>query len=268
MKFDDHMNKFKNFQPQAVIFDKDGTLIDFDAMWGEWTLYLAKQINQVSGLDVSTSLCDAFGYDETNKKVIPGGKLASNPMSVLYDLTIQVVHSSGFSVENAQQIVDQIWAIPDPVLLAKPLTDLRTLFESLTARGIKIAIATADDRTPTQAMIEALDIEEFISCIVCADDGITSKPAPDMAISLCKKMDVEPSQTIVIGDTISDLKMARAAGAGMAVGVLSGVSNARDLVQYADLLIESIEELDEIIEEITNSEQEPSNNGLNPDYAF
>jgi hypothetical protein len=48
---------------------------------------------------------------------------------------------------------------------------------------------------------------------------------------------------MMIGDTTADLKMARAAGAGLVVGVLCGVSNARDLIPYADVLVESVEEL-------------------------
>ena len=73
---------------------------------------------------------------------------------------------------------------------------------------------------------------------------------------------------MVIGDTVSDLKMARAAGAGLCVGVLSGVSNARDLAQYADVLIESIDELHVYIQELASQTSAQSKNGLNPDFAF
>jgi phosphoglycolate phosphatase-like HAD superfamily hydrolase len=62
------MDGLKHFKAQAIIFDKDGTLIDFDAMWGGWVLYLAGQLKTVSGIDVRKSLCLAMGYDEANKK--------------------------------------------------------------------------------------------------------------------------------------------------------------------------------------------------------
>jgi HAD superfamily hydrolase (TIGR01549 family) len=262
------MNSLKNFKAQAIIFDKDGTLIDFVAMWGGWTVYLAEQLHQSSGLNVHAPLCLAFGYDEETKKVLAHGKVAASPMAQLYELTIEVMQSLGLDSEEAKQIVEESWCIPDPVLLAKPLTDLRDLFYKLQNENIKIAIATADDRAPTQAMIEAFDIEEYISTMVCADDGIPTKPKPDMVLTICERIGIDPSKTMVIGDTVSDLKMARAAGAGLCVGVLSGVSKVKDLVQYADVLIESINELHVYIAEMTNQKSTPANNDLNPDFAF
>lgn len=264
------MNGLKHFKAQAIIFDKDGTLIDFDAMWGGWVVYLAEQLQQASGLEVREALCAAMGYDEATKKVLAHGKLAITPMAKLYVLTIEVMQSMGLSAEQAEKVVEKSWCIPDPVLLAKPFTDMRELFFKLHNEGIKIAIATADDRAPTQAMLEAFDIEEYISTMICADDGIPSKPAPDMVLTLCQRMNVEPSKVMVIGDTTSDLKMARAAGAGLAVGVLSGVSNARDLVPFADVLIESVEELlhYSALHESANNEAGNALSGLNPEIAI
>ena len=44
-----NMQLLKNFEAQAIIFDKDGTLIDFDFMWGRWTLQLAERLQTVTG---------------------------------------------------------------------------------------------------------------------------------------------------------------------------------------------------------------------------
>jgi phosphoglycolate phosphatase len=262
------MDGLKHFKAQAIIFDKDGTLIDFDVMWGGWAVYLAEQLHQASGLDVHGPLCLAFGYDEETRKVLAHGKLAAFPMAELRQLTVDVMQSLGLHVAVAERIVEECWCIPDPVLLAKPLTDLRDLFYKLQTEKIKIAIATADDRAPTQAMIEVFDIEEYIATMVCADDGIPSKPQPDMVLEICERIKVNPSKVMVIGDTVSDLKMARASGAGLCVGVLSGVSNARDLAQYADVLIESIDELHVYIQELAEQTSVQTKNGLNPDFAF
>lgn len=262
------MTRIEKFKPQAIIFDKDGTLIDFDAMWGGWTIYLAEQIRQAIGLDVREALCFAMGYDQKNNKVLANSVLASKPMAELYALTIEVIRSQGLNEKDATDVVEPVWCIPDPVMLAKPLTNLRNLFNQLTEQGIKVAVATADDRAPTQATIDAFDIGEYIACISCADDGIPSKPAPDMVHILCEQMGVEPSKIMVIGDTISDLKMARAAGAGLAVGVLSGVSSAKDLAGQADMLFESIDDLNEYVLAFAENDSPQANRGLNPDFAF
>lgn len=262
------IDKLKHFKAQAIIFDKDGTLINFDAMWGGWTEHLAHQLHQTSGLDVFPLLCHAFGYDSPSKKVLADGTLAAYPMKQLYDLTVKVMQSFGLDNESAEKIVKECWCIPDPVLLAKPFADLNELFSKLQNEKIKIAIATADDRLPTQAMLDAFDIESYINTFICADDGVKSKPAPDMVLEICKRMSIEPSKVMVIGDTTSDMKMARAAGAGLCVGVLSGVSSAKDLIPYADVIIESIDELHIYLEELIHSKNIQTKNGLNPDFAF
>lgn len=262
------MKTIKHFKPEAIIFDKDGTLIDFNFMWGGWATYLADQISLLCGRQAHASLYSALGYDFQNKKVLANGMLASNTMENLYQTTIQVVQSLGFESEIAKNIVQEAWHIPDPVLLAKPFTNLYNLFGELKAKGIKIAIATADDRTPTQLFIQAFDIAQFIETMVCADDGIPSKPNAEMALEICKRINVSPKNIMVIGDTVSDLKMARTAGVGLAVGVLSGVSNAQELLPYADLLIESIEELPIYLEKAHASLLIQPNNTFNPDFGF
>jgi phosphoglycolate phosphatase-like HAD superfamily hydrolase len=262
------MDRWKQFRAQAIIFDKDGTLIDFDVMWGRWVVYLAEQVRLVSGLNVHEALCLAMGYDDKTRKVLAQGKLASRPMSQLCQLTIEVVQSFGIGIRDAEGIVGKAWCIPDPILLAKPFTDTRELFSSLYNHGIQIAIATADDRAPTQAMIEAFDIEEFIATMVCADDGIISKPAPDMVFTICERLKLAPQNTMVIGDTASDLKMAHSAGAGLAVGVLSGVSSHKDLIPYAHLLIESIDELHDYILQLDKAKAAHARQGFDPDFAF
>jgi len=262
------MDGLRHFRAQAIIFDKDGTLIDFDAMWGGWVIYLAAQLQAISGLHVRAPLCLAMGYDEANKKVLAHGKLAATPMAQLYRLTVEVMQSLGLTAEQAAHVVEQSWCIPDPVSLAKQFTDTRALFHKLHSQNIKIGIATADDRAPTQAMIEAFDIEEYLCTMVCADDGIPGKPAPDMVLTICERMKIDPSKVMVVGDTAADLKMARAAGAGLVVGVLSGVSASDDLIRYADVLIESVDELHAFVEALAEHKAAQTRNGLNPDFAF
>src|SRR5687768_1234564 len=118
----------KNFKGKAIIFDKDGTLIDFDAMWGGWVVYLAEQLYLVSGLAVREPLCQAMGYDEAHNKVLADGKLAASPMGLLYRLTIDVMQSCGLGAREASIAVEQAWSVPNPVTLAKPFTDTRALF--------------------------------------------------------------------------------------------------------------------------------------------
>src|SRR5688572_1413807 len=174
------MYLLKNFQPQAIIFDKDGTLIDFDVMWGSWTLQLADRLQASIELDIRQALCECYGYDLARRKILPDGKLTCTPMWRLRELMIEVVASVGIPVTEASCAVEQGWHVPDPVTLAKPFTDIQKLFINIHKLGIKIAIATTDDREPTRAMLEGFGVKDLVNTMVCADDGIPAKPAPDM----------------------------------------------------------------------------------------
>src|SRR5512134_351607 len=95
------MYLLKHFKPQAIIFDKDGTLIDFDAMWGSWTLQLADRLQVSTGLDVRRALCECYGYDIASRKILPDGKLTCTPMWRLRELMVGVIESSGLSATEA-----------------------------------------------------------------------------------------------------------------------------------------------------------------------
>ncbi len=135
------------------------------------------------------------------------------------------------------------WHAPDPVGLVHPLADLAGLFDRLHAAGIAVAIATSDDRDATERTLAALGLAEAIDAMVCAGDDVPLKPEPDMVLSLCATLDVLPARTAVVGDAPADLRMARAAGAGRVVGVLTGVGTRADLLPLADVVIESLDDL-------------------------
>ena len=267
------MHLLKNFKPQAIIFDKDGTLIDFDAMWGNWTLQLADRLQASVGLDVRQALCDCYGYDTARRRILSDGNLTCTPMWRLQELMVEVVASVGMPVTEASCAVAKAWHVPDPVTLAKPFTDIRKLFTNIHKLGIKLAIATADDREPTEAMLEAFGVNGLITTMVCADDGIKAKPAPDMVTAICQRMNVHPRNVIVVGDTLADLQMARSAEVGYVIGVLSGVGSLAHLTPLADILIDTIDTLQEsfILKHHPETQRPEPDEGLaswNPDPAY
>jgi phosphoglycolate phosphatase len=123
-----------------------------------------------------------------------------------------------------------------------PLADLSALFGEVGAGGRRIAVVTTDDRAPTDATLRALGVRAAVAAMVCGDDGFPMKPAPDPVFALCQALQTEPARVAVVGDAPADLAMARAAGAGRVVGVLSGVGTAVDLAA-ADVVLGSVAEL-------------------------
>jgi phosphoglycolate phosphatase-like HAD superfamily hydrolase len=226
-----------------VIFDKDGTIVDFGRMWSGWAEDLAAALDAETGLDVQGPLFAMFGYDPLARAVRPGGGLAATPMARLRERTADVLVEAGLDAAEAERALGTAWHAPDPVELAHPLADLHALFGGLRASGRRVAIATTDDRAPTERTLAALGLTDAVDALVCADDGVAVKPAPDMVARLCAVTGCAPERTAVIGDSTADLRMARAAGAALAIAVLSGVGDRISLEPLADAVIDSIGDL-------------------------
>jgi phosphoglycolate phosphatase-like HAD superfamily hydrolase len=231
-------------QPGLIIFDKDGTLIHFEAMWGAWAINLAQKLEAITGRSMAERLYKALDFYADTGQIAPHGPLSVTPMAGLRVLTVQVlVGDVGLSPAAAEAAVAKVWQTPDPVATAHPLADLLSLFTTLRAHGIKIAVATSDDRIPTTATLAKLGLTDFVAALACGDDGIPIKPEPDMVLALCRTLGIPPAKTVMVGDNVADLQMGRTAGAGLVIGVLSGVSSADILAPHADVVLPSVAEL-------------------------
>ncbi len=237
------MRVFEPFTPQLVIFDKDGTLIDFRELWFNWIDGVAHQLEATSGLNVREPLLRVMDVDPITHWIDPEGALALQPLGTLRAIAHKFLRDVGLSQTEAESVLVKAWYAPDPIALAKPLVDLKRLFGQLQTHGIKIAIATADDRAPTEATIQMFKVTSFISTVVCADDGVPLKPAPNMILTICERLAIHPSQTVMIGDSVHDVQMGRAAKVGLNIGVLSGITPKERLAPYADVILNSVEEL-------------------------
>jgi phosphoglycolate phosphatase-like HAD superfamily hydrolase len=80
---------------ELIVFDKDGTLIDFHGMWGEWALQLGEALDRETGRPVQATLLERYGVDPRTKRTLAHGLLAATPMPRIRDVTIEIVESLG-----------------------------------------------------------------------------------------------------------------------------------------------------------------------------
>ncbi|HUG30970.1 MAG TPA: HAD family hydrolase [Candidatus Limnocylindria bacterium] len=226
-----------------LIFDKDGTLIEFHLMWGAWVDALATQLEDAAALPLRDGLYSLLGVGPATGLVHAHGLLAATPMSRIREAVEAYVESAGAGPVIAAAAVEGAWHAPDPVALAQPVTDLPALLHRLRERVATFAVATSDDRRPTERTFAALGVEREFAALACADDGIRTKPAPDPVLHLCGKLGIAPDRTAVVGDSPADLLMGRAAGVARVIGVLTGVGDRASLEPLADLVLDSIAEL-------------------------
>jgi phosphoglycolate phosphatase-like HAD superfamily hydrolase len=232
-----------DFAPALVIFDKDGTLIDINLMWGGWIVEMAHRLESAAGRAMAASLFKTMAFDPHSGLIAPGGPLSIAPLAQQRRLMLGVLRDCGLLAAESETALAAAWHLPDPVKLAHPLANLTALFETLRAAGAKIGIATADDRASTLGTVTGLNLAHLVDAVICADDGLPIKPAPDMILSICRALDILPAKTVMVGDNVDDLRMGRAAGVGLTIGMVSGVSSRADLAPAADMVLGSVAEL-------------------------
>ncbi len=230
-------------QIDLVVFDKDGTLISFEAMWGGWARDLGSRLEAATRRPIAGDVFSTIGFDPTADRVLAGGPLAIATMAELQELVGAVLRRWCPSVAAARRILGEAWFEPDPVERAVPVADLARLFGALHDAGRQIAVATTDDRRPTEATLAGLGLADLIADIVCGDDDGPTKPDPATLIGVSERVGVEIARTAMVGDTPADLSMARAAGAGHSIGVRSGVASEADLVPHADVVLDTVGDL-------------------------
>ena len=126
--------------------------------------------------------------------------------------------------------------------------DTVQLVSRLKARDIKVAVCTSDARVPTLANLASLGILTLVDEVVCGDDvSNVPKPAPDNIINICQKLQVSPGQTLMVGDTNADLKMALASKVGLSVAVMSGVGSLEDLSPNAHVILDSVDQVESLL---------------------
>ncbi|HET9680586.1 MAG TPA: HAD family hydrolase [Candidatus Limnocylindrales bacterium] len=228
---------------ELVVFDKDGTLIEFHRMWRDWVGELGDRLGRATGRPMRAAMYGLMGVDERSGTIDAQGLLAATPMNRLRELVVESLTDEGLDPATAEQAVAVAWDPPDPVVLAHPTADLPTLFGRLAAQGIRAAVATSDDRRPTERTLEALGVADRIEALACADDGFPGKPAPDSVLRIAAELRVPPERILVVGDAPADLRMGRAAGVRRVVGVLTGVGDEATLSPLADLVLDSVADL-------------------------
>lgn len=80
--------------------------------------------------------------------------------------------------------------------------------------GLKTAIVTSKDRERTEYMIESF--RRYVDHIVCPEERLRGKPAPDQILAACVSANVDPADVLYVGDMAVDHECARRAGVAYA----------------------------------------------------
>lgn len=228
----------------AILFDKDGTLLDFDSTWRAFAEELALEAAGGSR-ELAGRLMEILGFDRTSGVFMPGSLLAAGTnaevIAALYPhlgrdaVQAKVAEANARAAEMAGQ-------------RAVPLAGALECIQILSQAGFQLGIATNDSTRGAEETLRAFGIADLFTGIIGYDAVEHPKPAPDMVLAFARIAGITPIQIAMVGDNVHDLAAARGAGAGLAIGVLSGTGCREDLAPHADVIIDSVADLPRLLE--------------------
>ena len=200
-------------------------------------------MEQITGLKLKTELHESLGVCTDSKKVKMGILGDGTPTQVKSKLT-EVLLRNGLTYEESMLVVNQTWKECKHLLESNTKSSdarVKELFKTLKQNNVKIAVNTTDFREYALSDLDSLGLLKYVDIMVCGDDPISqAKPSPHNALLICNEFNVSPDQTVIIGDSLTDLQMAENAKVLKKIGVLTGVGDKETLEKHADYVVPSV----------------------------
>lgn len=225
---------------QAILFDKNGTLEDSEIYLRSLGQKAARIIDaQFPG--IGEPLLMAYGI---NGDILdPAGIMAVASRRETEIATAAYIAETGKgwfnSLRTARQALDDAQKYIG-VTSAPLFPGAVEVLQSLSAAGLKLGIVSAASTQEVKNFVTHHQLSNYIQAQIGVDDG-PSKPDPILFFQACEILGVEPRATLVVGDAVGDVQLARNAKAAGCIGI--SWINRPDNVQGADVVINKLDEI-------------------------
>lgn len=216
--------------PQAVLFDLDGTLIDS-----------AGDIRAAVNELLARHALGPLSLDDVKAMIGQGVKV-----------TVERAFRACGRPLQGEALEQEHLAMLD--IYANHLTDFTELMpatvetlEALHEDGVKLAVATNKPQRAAEAVLDHFGLFPYLGSVVGGDAGVAKKPAPDILLAALERLGVEPWNALMVGDSISDVSSARAAGIAVVI-IRGGYTTLPAEELGADRVLETLADLPEAFE--------------------
>jgi len=218
-------------KPAMVLIDVDGTLVDSVPDLAYCVDEMMKQLSMPTHGEAKVRNWVGNGVERLVRRALIG-KLEGEPDEALYDRAYPV-----FLELYRENTSKRSCLYPG----------VKEGLEYLKGEGYKLGCVTNKAAQFTEPLLKDLGVSDYFSIIISGDTLPEKKPDPMPLLHAAKFFQVAPEQALMIGDSISDVKAARAAGfriVCMTYGYNHGV-DIRDA--KPDGVMDSMAELPELL---------------------
>lgn len=175
----------------GIIFDMDGVLIDSERQSNEGWLWAAGQL----GVDMPMWLIDSF-------KGAPA-ELCCKFFDDYYKGVIDYWEAKELRTQHVYKIRET-----EGIPVKKGVKDI---FEYIRNNGLKSAVATSTRRESAEKTLHEIGVWDYLDAVVYGDEVEHGKPEPDIFLRAAKAIGVNPSEAVVVEDSINGIKAGYAA---------------------------------------------------------
>ena len=178
---------------KAIIWDLDGTLIDF-------------RINSIKARRKAIKILRNYG--------IPKEKLSSKtPLLKSVKISKEIFVKNGLSADKIKGIVKEVDNVViliehEAAIKATLTKGINIVLEFARKKNLKQAVFTYNTHKNARTSLTAAGINHYFDVVAGRDDVKNLKPHPDHLKYICERIDVKLDEIVVIGDTGRDVEAA------------------------------------------------------------
>ncbi len=227
----------------AIIFDKDGTLEDSEDYQRNLGYKRARLIDaQIPG--ISEPLLMAFGIE--GDKINPRGLMRVGSRKENEIASAAYIAETGRDWIESLAIAHQAFNDADQYLKNSPPSPLfvgsLTVLETLFQGGLKLAILSAATTNEVENFVQTHELAKYFQVTMGVDSTNLTKPDPALFLQTCAKLGVDPAYTLMVGDSLADIEMAKNAHAAGCIAI-SWKSPDTSHFLSADVVISHLDQL-------------------------
>lgn len=219
---------------RAILFDKDGTFVDFDKTWGPAAFRVMDRMARGDRGKIER-LMQVSHFDEAALRFHPTSPLVAGSSADYGPLWAEAI-----GVPFSKAVTDEmdVLFVEEGLAGLTPIGDPAGAIGALKARGLVLGVVTNDSENGARSQTARLGIDHHFDFIVGWDSGHGRKPAPGQIHAFLDAWSMAPHEVAMIGDSLHDMHAARAAGV-VAVGVTTGPLVPADFAIHADVVLPS-----------------------------